>query len=107
VPSGLDEVVEHLRRVEERLDGLYNDAARYKRELLEFAEREAGRLKAELIEQVRALQTRLLAEETARAEEAAKEILSRGVWEADQVRNRAQGLREQAVELVVKAVLGG
>ncbi len=107
MPLGLDEVVEHLRKVEERLDGLYNDAARYRRELLEFTEREAGRLKAELIEQVRALQTRLLAEETARAEEAAKEIFSRGVWEADQVRKRAQGLREQAVELVVKAVLGG
>ncbi|MCS6769550.1 MAG: hypothetical protein NZ570_03845 [Candidatus Caldarchaeum sp.] len=105
--KGIEEVVEQLKQVEDRLDKLYEEATVYRRELVELASREAEKLKNRLLEEARATQERLLSEEVRRSEEKAREIIAKGAAEASRMRKRAEELRKTSEEMVIKSILSG
>ncbi len=103
--SKVEEVVEYLKKIEAKLDELYDLTNRYRREMIEFATRESEKLKIKILEEARAREDRLLSEEISNVEEAAKEIMAKGKLEANNVRKRADELREEIENLVLKALL--
>ncbi len=105
--SKIEEAVEYLKKIEAKLDELYDLTNRYRREIIEFAIRESEKLKTKILEEARARGDRLLLEEISKAEEAAKEIMAKGRLEADNIRKRAEGLREEIENLVLRALLQG
>ncbi|MEM2238349.1 MAG: hypothetical protein QXR26_07250 [Candidatus Caldarchaeum sp.] len=105
--SKVEQVVERLRKIEEKLDELYELTNVYRKEIVDMASKEAEKLKARISEQAKAREDRLFSEEVSRAEEAAKEILAKGKWEASIVRKKADEKRQEAERLVLEAVLKG
>ncbi|MEM1946157.1 MAG: hypothetical protein QW470_07185 [Candidatus Caldarchaeum sp.] len=105
--SKIEQAVEHLTKVENKLDELYEIAKFYRKELIDLASKEAEKLKARILEQAKANEDRLYSEEVSMAEEAAKEILAKGVWEANAVRKKADEMRAEAEKLVLDAILRG
>jgi len=107
VVTKVEEVIDYLRNVEARLDQLTELANTFRRELMEYAAKEAAGLRKRILEHARALQDRLLQEAVSQAEEASKEVLARGAWEAKSVRERATALRDKAEKIIIDAVLSG
>lgn len=77
-----------------------------KRALVEIAAREAEKKRQLILEEARAWESRVYAEEVARAEEEAKKMMAEGLLAVEKVREKAEKVRTRAEELVSKAVLG-
>lgn len=101
----LDKVFERLQEAERKVDEINETAAVIRKSLVELAAREVEKKRQMILEEARAWQSRLYAEEVARAEEQMKKRFAEGVFEVNKVRNRASEIRAEAEEFVRKAVL--
>ncbi|MDW8084032.1 MAG: hypothetical protein RMI49_02375 [Candidatus Caldarchaeum sp.] len=102
----LEKVFNELREVEKKVDEIQQAAAAMKRALVEIAAREAEKKRQLILEEARAWESRVYAEEVARAEEEAKKMMAEGLLAVEKVREKAEKVRTRAEELVSKAVLG-
>ncbi|MEM2986153.1 MAG: hypothetical protein QXF89_06095 [Candidatus Caldarchaeum sp.] len=106
VVDELRKILDELQQVEKVIDEINELANSMRRALLDMAYAEAEKRKQAVLEEMRAWQSRLYDEEVSKAEEAAREIQAKGVYEVEKVRRRAEQVKTQAEELVRKTILG-
>ena len=99
----LREIAEREQELQRRVVSAHAEATR----LVEQAQREAERIQAQAREQVRALEANAASEAAREAEQASLEVMAEAQAEATKLRQQTEKRKTQAVNLVVREILGG